>query len=451
MAGGNFNHTEDKVRPGNYINFESQKGMASRETGRGVMLVPLFKPHWGPDDAFVTISADAPDSERDKVGYSVKEVPLIREGLRNSQKVIVYFVNKGLKAQASIEDLTIEAVYPGTRGNDLTYVAVENPVDGFQISVYLGNELVLRLDKVKTIDELQLREFRYVKFSGAGNLTSTAGVKLAGGTDGICTNADITKYLDRSESVKYNTMAFPVDDSIIDAETALSLKMALKTKINYLRNNVGKYVKAVCSDFKADCEGIINLTNTVELDTGEKLTNAQATAWVAGIDAAASNTQSNTYMPYEQAVAIIGQKTNEQAVEAIKNGEFFFSVFENDKGIEKIGVEYDINSLITYTSTKSKDYSKNRVLRVYDSFAAALNRAIPPNKYDNSIVGWGLMEGEGKKILKQFFDAGAIKNVDYDDDFKVDKVKSGDDRTYFIIGIAAVDSAEKLYFTVCTR
>ena len=54
-------------------------------------------------------------------------------------------------------------------------------------------------------------------------------------------------------------------------------------------------------------------------------------------------------------------------------------------------------------------------------------------------------------ILKQFADAGAIKNVDYDNDFLVDREKSVGDETYFNVGLEAVDSAEKLYFTVATR
>ena len=75
----------------------------------------------------------------------------------------------------------------------------------------------------------------------------------------------------------------------------------------------------------------------------------------------------------------------------------------------------------------------------------------PPNKYDNTPDGWDIMEGIGGTILRQFEDAGAIKNVSYDEDFLVDRERSMDDETYFNIGLQAVDSAEKLYFTVTTR
>ena len=135
------------------------------------------------------------------------------------------------------------------------------------------------------------------------------------------------------------------------------------------------------------------------------------------------------------------------AVTAIKNGEFFFSLSEEGNVI----AEYDINSLVTIDSRKDESYKKNRVIRVFDAFAEAIKLNFPPNKYDNSPVGWDIMEGVGRSILKLFADAGAISDVDYDADFLVDREASVGDKTYFNIGLKPVDSAEKLFFTVGTR
>ena len=157
--------------------------------------------------------------------------------------------------------------------------------------------------------------------------------------------------------------------------------------------------------------------------------------------------QSNTYKQYDGATAINGVKTHEAAVAAIQNGEFFFSYSEEGKVV----AEYDINSLVTFTDKKDDTYRKNRVIRVFDTFAESVQLNFPPNKYPNSPDGWDVMEGVGRSILKQFADAGAIKNVDYDNDFLVDREKSVGDETYFNVGLEAVDSAEKLYFTVATR
>lgn len=57
----------------------------------------------------------------------------------------------------------------------------------------------------------------------------------------------------------------------------------------------------------------------------------------------------------------------------------------------------------------------------------------------------------GRSVLKQFYDAGAIKNVDYGADFAVDRSLSKGDSTYFNVALEPVDSSEKLYFTIKTR
>ncbi len=114
-------------------------------------------------------------------------------------------------------------------------------------------------------------------------------------------------------------------------------------------------------------------------------------------------------------------------------------------------LEYDINSLVTFDKPRDKTYRKNRVLRVYDTFGEAVMLNFPPNKYDNNADGWDVMDGMGRALLKQFSDAGAIKNASYDDDFRVNREESGDDETYFDVALQPTDSAEKLYFTIKTR
>lgn len=444
MAGGKFDKLAGKTRPGTYINFESTRQDTVGISDRGIVLIPLVKHNYGPAKEFITLTAAAPDAAYDKLGYSIydsdpnNQMLLIREAFKNAAKVIVYIASTGSKATGTGGGVTGTAAYEGTRGNALSYAVVSNPVNGFDVEVYFDGNLVNKYEGISTAAELISQGNKYITFSGDGALTATAGVSLKGGTDTEAKNADITAFLDAAEGVKFNTMSFPVTESALQA--------ACKTKIKYLRESVGKGVKAVVADYKADYEGVINVTNSVKVD-GVELTSAQATAWVAGVDAGASNTKSNTYETYEGASEIVGAKTHEEAVAAIKNGEFFFSYSEAGN----IVVEYDINSLTTFTDGKDKTYGKNRVLRVFDTFSESVQLNFPPNKYDNAPEGWDIMEGIGRTLLKQFEDAGAIKNVDYDNDFTVDRGASTGDETYFNVGLEAVDSAEKLYFTIATR
>lgn len=444
MAGGTFEPGISKDRPGTYINFKSAAKRPVVGVTRGVAVVPLEKHIYGPENEYITISSSAPDAAKAKLGFSVydkdenAQMLLIREALKNAEKVHVYITSSGgKKAAGTGGGLTGTAKYPGSRGNAISFAVIANPLNGYDVEVYLDGTKVASFEQMSTVDDVKAQTCDYIDFSGEGELTAIAGVTLTEGEDGKSTNTSISEFLDSLEKIKFNTLAFPFTDS--------TLQTALLVKIKYFRENAGKKVQAVAPNFAADYEGIINVTNSVVVDDME-LTNAQTTAWVAGATAAASYTKSLTYVKYESATGIVGVKTHDEAVQAIKKGEFFFSLSEDDE----IVVEYDINSLVNYGEDKDKSYRKNRVIRVFDSFHDYIKLNFPPNKYDNDEDGWEVMEGMGNSILKIFDNAGGIKNVDYDNDFKVDTELSVDDETYFNVSLHPVDSSEKLYFTVTT-
>ena len=452
MAGGTFEKLAGKVRPGTYINFESTRQDTIGISERGTVLIPLINHSYGPAGEFITISNSAPDGAIAKLGYSTYDsnsnMLLIREAMKNAKEVIVYIPSQGARATGSAEALTVTAKYGGSRGNAIRFSVTANPTAKFDVAVYLDADTVSTIEGVGTVEELIAAGSDWVEFSGTGALTAAPGVPLKGGVDGSSTNSDITAFLDAAEGIKWNTMAFPVaTDSAGVGGNAAALHEAVKSKIKYLREDVGKYRKAVVPNFKADYEGIINVTNGVTLTDGSCITAALATAWVAGVDAGAANTKSNTYAKYGGALGLINPKNHAEAVAAINSGEFFFSFSEAGDVV----VEYDINSLVTFDKPKDKTYRKNRVLRVFDTFAESVMLNFPPNKYDNSPTGWDIMEGIGKTLLKQFEEAGAIKNVDYDNDFLVDRGTSKGDETYFNLGLEPVDSAEKLFFSIKTR
>jgi len=370
-----------------------------------------------------------------------------KDGAEEAYTVCVSYPAANAAATVSAEGLptntlTAVAKYGGSRGNALTVTVDADPMGGYDVLIHLDGSKVAQYDGLNTVEELIALDNPYIKFSGSGSLGEAAGTTLTGGTDEEATNNDITTFIDAWEQVKFNTVAFP-----FNGESAANVKQAALTKVKYMRENMGKGVQVVMPDAPGmDYEGVINVTNSVSLN-GDALTHAEACAWVAGATAAATNTKSLTYVGYPGATAIIDPKSSEEAETAIKAGEFFFSVNEDDEVV----VEYDINSLITFENKKDVSYRKNRVIRVYDTFQESVQLNFPPNKFDNDSDGWDIMEGIGKTILRQFDDAGAIKNVSYDEDFLVDREASVDDETYFNVGLQAVDSSEKLYFTITTR
>lgn len=447
MAGGKFDKLAGKVRPGTYMNFESTRSDTVGTSERGTVIIPLLKPSYGPAGSYIELTNAGPDAAYAKLGYSVydsdpnRQMLLIREAFKKASKVLVYIPKEGTKAVAKNElepNLTATAKHGGTRGNALTVTVAANPVWGFDVTVSLAGNTAAYYEGLSTVDDLIAQDCEYVTFTGSGALAAIAAMNLTGGTDATVQNDDLTTFMDTWEKVKFNTVAMPVTDS--------SMKAAIKTKIKYLRESMGRGVQAVVPDFPADYEGIISIKNGYAIDD-DKLSAAEATAWVAGASAGASYVESLTYDAVDGATDLVDALTHEEYVDAINKGHFAFSISEENKVI----VEYDINSLTSFKQPKDETYRKNRVVRVMDTFQESIQLNFPPNKYANDSDGWDIMEGVGKSILKQFAEAGAITDVDYDNDFLVDRDASYGDKTYFNVNLKPVDSAEKLFFTTHTR
>lgn len=454
MAGGTWSKLVGKERPGTYINFETTETNIVGISPRGTVIMPLMNYPYGPAGEFITIDNSSPDANYSKLGYSVYEKPLllVKEALKCAKTVIVYIPVQGTAATGTVSEpaITATAMYGGLRGNDLSFDCVANEEDGYDVNVYLENVVVETFEGLTTVGQLIDAGSAWITFSGERETTLSdfSAVSLTGGATGTSSVINMTKFLDASEALSWNTMAFPVS-----SEENSELLTALVSKIKYLREDVGKYRNAVVADYVCDYEGVINVVNSYKLSDGTALTHAEATAWVAGASAGADCVTSNTYKAVEDAADIVDLLSHAEAVAAIKAGKFFFSFNEQ----AQVAVEYDINSLTSYgDGKKAKSWRKNRVLRVLDSFGESCQVNFPPNKYDNDEDGWAIMEGIGKTILKLYGPKsdggmGAIRNIDYDNDFKVNQELSTGDEVYFNVGIQPVDSAEKLFFTIRTR
>jgi len=450
MAGGTFTLSGKKVRPGTYINVKSGKASSVAVNLEGAVVLPLIGASYGPGKEFIKIDASAPDANLSKLGMSVYDddpmMLLIRETLKGCGTVYVFIPTEGSKATVVIgEVLTCTAKHGGTLGNKLKVAVVANAELGtgyFNVAVYLDDTLVENHSGVKTVGDLA-GVSDYIDFTGtaATALVANAGTALTGGTNGTMSNADFTAMLDASETLDYTVFAFPYS-----ATTYSALVTAIRSKIKYFAEDAGKDVFGVLSGVAADYERILNVTNGVILNDGTEISAEQAVAFIAGITAGASYTESNTYRQYPDAASVLNPKTHDQAVAAINNGEIFFSYDDS----YNVVIEYDINSLVTFNQEKSEDYRKMRVQRTLDAYKKLIRANFPPNKFDNDADGWDVMEGIGRGIHADLQEEGAIHDYDPENDFLVDRSRSEGDQTYFNVALRPTDSAEKLYFSVTT-
>lgn len=444
MAGGTFKLSSPKVRPGAYVVTKNGKQPTASNAPSGIAIIPLIGYDWGPRGEMIHLTNESPDAAKVKFGRSIYDdnecMVMLQLMFLNATEVYTYIAGGGEKAKGTITLKSgtgnVTAKYPGTLGNKIKVVSVANPEGGFDVSVVLDGSEVELIEGATKVTDLKSD---YVDFAGEGELAAFASASLTGGTnEDSKVNASVATFLDMIEKIKFNCMALPTSDA--------SLITAAVTKIKYIRNSIGWKCGLVVANSAADYENIYNLTNAAEY-AGEELTIPQSVAWLAGAIAAAGYTSSLTYKIFTGATGVVGAKTNEEAIQAIKKGEIFFTVSESGDVI----VEYDVNSKVTFTQDDPADIMKGRPCRVYDSFANDLLLTFVPGRFNNDPTGWTVMEGLGRAILKAYQNDGAIQNVDEENDFLVDRGASTGDSVYISCGIQPVDSAEKYYFTVIAR
>lgn len=445
MTGGIF--TKPKVRPGTYINLKNGKAPTAAASANGVVVIPLIDYDYGKRGEFIKLSANNLDTHPEIFGRSVfddnVQMSYIRLAAMNAETLYVYICKGGTQASVTFSfaeggtEVTAKAKYAGTRGNKLKFSFVANAGGGFDCAITLDGETVELFEGVTSLDAVK-SEYIGFTYTGTVTLAALAAKSLTGGTD-TAENDAVADMLDACEKVKFNTLFFPCSD--------VSLKAACKSKIKYIRDSIGWKCQAVCVDFVADYEAIINQVNAAIYE-GEELTVAQTAAWRAGLAAGADYTTSNTYALFTGATGIVGGGfTNEQAEAAILAGKSFLTIFDDGQ----IVLEYDINSKTTFGEKDPVDINKNRPLKVYDTFCNDVLLTFVPNRFNNNDQGWDSMEGIGRGMLQAYERDGAIMNVNVEADFKVDRERSTGDACYIDAAIQPVDSAEKYYFTVIAK
>lgn len=435
MAGGTYT-TQNKIRPGVYINFVSEGQLPGTLGERGTASIALNL-DWGAPKKMVTIVAG--DNTQKTLGYDYtsSQMMLIREALKRAQKLIVYRLNDGEKSTVKAGVLTATARYGGIRGNQLT-VTVEKNINNetlFDVTTLLDGTSV---DKQTVSNAKELIANDYVVFSGEGALTATAGAPLVGGTSAAATNADHTAYLAELEALEFQTVGLISDEA--------SLKSVYAAYIKRLRNTEGKKVQAVLANYpNADQEGVISVKNGVVLTDGTVLDAKKSVAWVTGATAGAAVNSSLTYTAYDDAVDVNGKLTHSETEAALQKGEFVFTTV-NDRAV----VEQDINTFVSYTPEKARHFAKNRVVRVLDSIGNDMKRIFESyfiGKVNNNNDGRSLFRSQCIAYLDDLQNIGAVQNFNAQTDITV---TAGNEVDSIVVelNVQPVDSVEKVYMKV---
>lgn len=442
MAGGTWT-AQNKVRPGVYIRFTTNRALGLTVGERGV--VTICEPmSWGPVGEVMTVANG--DDMTPYTGYDITNEKnrflreIFRGTNRTSPPTTLYLyrpaATSSAKATVTTGTLTATAKYPGVRGNDITIVVTED-VDNegsFFVSTVVDGEIQDQ-QSAETVADLVPND--WVDWSGTGALTATVGAPLTSGADGTVAASAYSDYLEAIEPYKFDVIIYDGSDSTVQD--------SMVGFVNRLADENGQYTQLVAANLTApDSRFVINVMSGVTLADGTELTPQQVTWWAGGATAGAQFNESLTYATYPTAVAVSPLLTNNQIISALQSGQFILVA-----DFDEVHVEQDIDSLTTYTTDIGVVYKKNRIIRLCNTIANDIYQQFSQNYIgvvNNNDAGRARFKAAIVGYLYQIQDAEGIQNFDPEDV----EVLPGIDIDAIVVNVAfyAVDAVEKIYMTV---
>ena len=445
MAGGSWT-AQNKVRPGIYINFTSKGGRGLTPGDRGT-LAACKALSWGPVGEIMTIHAG--DSLKPFTGYDITEpqARFLREAFKGTDvsggpTTILLCRPQAAGAAAASASLgeggvTVTALYPGTRGNDIA-VTVTEDVD--EAGLFTVATLVdgVEADSQRAKTPAELVPNSWAAFSKEGALAATAGVTLTGGADGTVNAAAYAAFLEALEPYSFDVLAYDGEDSAVNQALIAFVK-----RISAHECRDAQLVTTGAAN--ADSRFVINSRSGAVLEDGSTLTPRETVWWLAGAQAGAQYYQSLSYARYPGAVDVSPRLTGSQIEAAIQSGDLVL-----DEEFGRVRIETDINTLTSFTPETGEAFRKNRTVRACNTLANDIYREFSLNylgKVTNNEAGRGLFQAAILKYLLDMYGKGALRQRPVGEDVEV---LEGDTADSLVINLAfyAADSVEKIYMTV---
>lgn len=439
LGGGSFKE-RNKILPGAYINFVSAARASVNLSERGYVAMPLEMDWGAAGEVFTLEAADFSERSLELFGYAYnhEKVKGIRDLFKNARTLYGCRVNGG-GTLAACDYAT--ARYAGVRGNDLRLVIAQEG-ERYTVKTLLdGNEM----DVQEVAAAAELKDNAYVTFKRETALQATAGVPLTGGTNGTPGTADYQKFLDQIQSYSFHALGLVSDDEAVKALFADFTRS--------MRDEMGIKFQTVLFRYAADSEGIVSLENCTAgsgtADDGAQLdTEACALAyWVTGAIAGCAVNASNTNKTYDGEYEVDTAYTQKALEEAVKAGKFILHRVGNE-----VRVLEDINTLVTFTEDKGKDFSNNQTLRVLDQIGNDI-AALFGNKYlgkiPNDEAGRVSLWNDVVTYYRELEKIRAIENFKADDIV----IARGEDKKSIVAScpVTPVNAMAQLYMTVVVQ
>lgn len=486
MAGGTW-RMQNKVRPGVYINVRGD-GKSALTTPLGRLLMFQNKPlGWG-KNGIIELKATSDFTALTGHKNTDEVLAPVYEALKGAETVLLLndFAGGAKSTATKTGVYTVNAKYEGEQGNNISVSFVPSPLaDGANtqdvtVTTIFGTKQV---DQVKITlpkasadaiakagltkeDQLEIHndyvditfgttpaevtselnsKGEYPLYTAIYNgLTQSAtNVTLTGGTNGTNNVVDdMHDYLENEYYAVATTAGW---------EESSNIHKLLAEETKLLRENVGIKVRAVIPNTTGvayNYEGVSTVLNGYVLNDGTVISPNLAAARFAGMSASATPDQALTYTQLDDAVEASPKLNNDKTIEALNAGQIVFTT----RAGSRVVIEQDINSLTKYTSTKPKDFSKNRVIRTLDEICTNTTQT-----FETSFLGKVSNNEAGRNVFKanRIGYLTGLQNQNMIRDFENTDLtlSQGDEKDAVLMElyVTPVDAMEKLYVNLIVR
>lgn len=486
MAGGTW-RMQNKVRPGVYINVRGD-GKPVLTTPLGRLLMFQNKPlGWG-KNGIIELKATSDFTALTGHNSTDEVLAPVHEALKSAETVLLLndFAGGAKSTATKTGVYTINAKYEGEQGNNISVSFVPSPavgdantqnvtvttifgtkqVDQVKITLPKANADAIAKAGLTKEDQLEIHndyvditfgttpaevtnelnsKGEYPLYTAIYNgLTQSAtNVTLTGGTNGTNNVVDdMHDYLENEYYAVATTAGWNEESNI---------HKLLVEEIKQLRENVGVKVRAVVPNTLGtvyNYEGVSTVLNGYVLNDGTVITPNVAAARFAGMSASATPDQALTYTQLDDAAEAKPKLNNDKTIEALNAGQIVFTTLAGSRVV----IEQDINSLTKFTSEKSKDFSKNRIIRALDEICTNTTQTFETSflgKVSNNEYGRDLFKANRVSYLSDLETRNMIRDFDPNDL----SLAQGNDKDAVLMDlyVTPVDAMEKLYVNLVVR
>lgn len=485
MAGGTW-RMQNKVRPGVYINVRGD-GKSALTTPLGRLLMFQNKPlGWG-KNGIIELKATSDFTALTGHKNTDEVLAPVYEALKNAETVLLLNdFTGGAKSTATKTGVyTVNAKYEGEQGNNISVSFVPSPLaDGAntqdvtvttifgtkqvdQVKITLPKASADAIAKAGLTKENQLEihnDYVDITFGTPAEVTSELAAKgeyplytaIFNGLTQSATNVTLTGGTNGTNNVVDDMHDYLENEYYAVATTAgweesSNIHKLLAEETKLLRENVGIKVRAVIPNTTGvayNYEGVSTVLNGYVLNDGTVISPNIATARFAGMSASATPDQALTYAQLDDAVEAKPKLNNDKTIEALNAGQIVFTT----RAGSRVVIEQDINSLTKYTSTKPKDFSKNRVIRTLDEICTNTTQT-----FETSFLGKVSNNEAGRNVFKanRIGYLTGLQNQNMIRDFENTDLtlSQGDEKDAVLMElyVTPVDAMEKLYVNLIVR